>query len=71
MRDDICMTSDNITLCLRHNDCPTPINHDDSIDGAPEHGFWVHDRLIAFVDWMNSSTYTFILTGAETKVRSE
>ncbi|TXN26230.1 hypothetical protein FV232_02960 [Methylobacterium sp. WL30] len=64
MVDDIRMTPDSIAFCLRHDDCPTPINHDDSIDGAPEDGIWVYDRLIAFFDWMaNRSAYALLLTG--------
>lgn len=63
--DDLGLTPSGIAFCLRSDDCPTPINHSDGIDGAPEDGVWVYDRLIAFFDWMaNRSAYAPMLTGA-------
>jgi len=72
MADEFSMTPEGIAFCLRHDDCPTPINHNDGIDGAPEDGIWVYDRLVVFFDWMtNSSAYALMLTGAEAEILGE
>jgi len=72
MADDLSMTPEGIAFCLRRETCPTPINHNDGMDGAPEDGIWIYDRLVAFFDWMvNSSAYASILAGANTQMRIE
>ena len=72
MADDLSMTSAEISFCLRNDRCPTPINHNDGIDGAPEDGIWVFDRLIAFFDWMaNRSAYAPMLASAKTEILDE
>lgn len=72
LADDLDMTPSNIEFCLRNDNCPTPINHDAGMDGAPEDGIWVYVRLIAFFDWMlNQSAYAPMLNGAEPKLASE
>ncbi|MCJ2046416.1 hypothetical protein MKK58_18025 [Methylobacterium sp. J-078] len=72
MAYELSMTPDSIAFCLRNDNCPTPINHSDGIDGALEDGIWVYDRLIAFFDWMaNRSAYAPMLTGAKAKVLGE
>lgn len=72
MADDFGMTAAGIAFCLRHDNCPTPVNHNDGIDGAPEDGIWVYDRLIAFFDWMAiKSAYAEMLTGVKAEVPGE
>lgn len=63
------MSTDDIRFCLRHDEYPTPINHNGRCDGALEDGIWVYERLFAFFDWMlNRSAYAQMLSGTKTDV---
>lgn len=40
---------------MRHDEFPSPINHDNGIDGAPEEGIWMYDRVEKFIEWLSSN----------------
>jgi hypothetical protein len=40
---------------MEHDEFPSPINHDNGIDGAPEDGIWMYDRAAHFVEWLASN----------------
>lgn len=55
---------------MRHDEFPSAINHDDGIDGAPEHGIWIYERVDHFIEWLSSNpTYNPRLASASASTK--
>ncbi len=63
------MSTDDIRFCLRHDECPTPINHNDRCDGALEDGIWVYEPPFCLLRLdVESVAYAQMLSGIKTDV---